>query len=706
MAAMSLTSLPVGVRFSPTDEELVNHYLLGKMKGRESEVKAIKEVDVCKFEPWDLPDRAEKSVTRSNDSEWFFFSPRDRKYPTGNRSNRATKEGYWKATGKDRTIKQRKKPIGTKKTLVFHKGRAPDGERTPWIMHEYQTHGGQGSYVLCRLFYRPDELNASSNSDNVKQVDLFPATTDPPPNTSQHAENAAVVGQFDKTLLNQGMWESNVAAGQFDNSRLRQGILESNVQENQQFLPEPIGNQLADIERMLNDVTSDPLMREDTKEDSLQEYLQAILDSPKETFNVEPSLQRPLTFSEQIGSSHPVFSCYDDHGINEISIGLPVDGTVGQDFSHDSYATEFADSMLNNDGGYSCLGTSILSLEPIDSSPRYISVLSRDSSWEWNSLPSEDSGVKIRPRRPQNPVISRNVAPQGFALRRIHLETKIQRVVSRKGSKSSVDSKDHQKIKEVCDIPGDIYGHGHGYRKRRCKLAFPVSRTKSKSSRDAKDPEKIKEVSYNDIPRHGCRKLGCKNKEKSSGDAKDDNKIKEVSNNDVPIHGYRKLRYNLVFPMHRTKDKSSRDTEDHKKIKEPSYNDVPRHGFRKLGHNLAFPLHRVKEKISRDAQEDMKIKEAISRHGYRKLGHDLASSISRTKGKLSRHAKELTKIKEERDAEQPTTGTGISGLVDAFQSWNPLQSWGREVSYVHIGRGRDIKTESNPKLRRRMKRNG
>lgn len=47
--------LPAGFRFHPTDEELVVHYLVRKCASQSISVPIIAEVDLYKYDPWQLP---------------------------------------------------------------------------------------------------------------------------------------------------------------------------------------------------------------------------------------------------------------------------------------------------------------------------------------------------------------------------------------------------------------------------------------------------------------------------------------------------------------------------------------------------------------------------------------------------------------------------------------------------------------------------
>lgn len=173
-------ALPPGFRFYPSDEELVCHYLHKKIAHEDVSKGTLVDVDLHTCEPWQLPE-----VAKLNSKEWYFFSFRDRKYATGFRTNRATISGYWKATGKDRTVVDPRTNcvVGMRKTLVFYKNRAPNGIKTGWIMHEFRLENPlippKEDWVLCRVFYKSKtESNTELSPPNVYDAEVTAGSPD------------------------------------------------------------------------------------------------------------------------------------------------------------------------------------------------------------------------------------------------------------------------------------------------------------------------------------------------------------------------------------------------------------------------------------------------------------------------------------------------------------------------------------------------
>ncbi|KAH0455347.1 hypothetical protein IEQ34_015379 [Dendrobium chrysotoxum] len=123
--------LPPGFRFHPRDDELVCDYLEKKLSGADNGSyyhSRLMMIDV--------------DLNKDGMCGWkgmVLLHLRDRKYATGQRTNRATESGYWKATGKDRPVIRKEVLVGMRKTLVFYEGRAPKGRKTDWVMHEFRT---------------------------------------------------------------------------------------------------------------------------------------------------------------------------------------------------------------------------------------------------------------------------------------------------------------------------------------------------------------------------------------------------------------------------------------------------------------------------------------------------------------------------------------------------------------------------------------
>lgn len=113
------------------------------------------------------------------EKEWYFFTPRDRKYKNGTRPNRAAGSGYWKATGADRLIKyQIYGVIGYRKALVYYEGRPPKGHKTNWIMHEYRVKEDEATTSKSKPRPKPP------CRDGVDSMRVITNNTKPSPNLS------------------------------------------------------------------------------------------------------------------------------------------------------------------------------------------------------------------------------------------------------------------------------------------------------------------------------------------------------------------------------------------------------------------------------------------------------------------------------------------------------------------------------------------
>ncbi|KAJ4705835.1 transcription factor JUNGBRUNNEN 1-like [Melia azedarach] len=126
-----------GFRFHPTDEELIGFYLRRKVDKKPISIELIKQIDIYKHDPWDLP-----KINSTPDKEGYFFCKRGRKYRNSIRPNRVTGSGFWKATGIDKPVYslggEGRDCIGLKKTLVYYRGSAGKGTKTDWMMHEFR----------------------------------------------------------------------------------------------------------------------------------------------------------------------------------------------------------------------------------------------------------------------------------------------------------------------------------------------------------------------------------------------------------------------------------------------------------------------------------------------------------------------------------------------------------------------------------------
>ncbi|KAK1683750.1 hypothetical protein QYE76_044598 [Lolium multiflorum] len=187
--------LPVGVKFDPTDLELIGH-LEGKV-GRvashvliDNFIPTIKEEEgICYTHPKNLPG------IKMDGSSSHFFHKISNAYEVGKRkrrkiSNTNNTDCYenitWHQTGKSSRILDNSVIKGWKKILVLHKCYNEKKVKTNWTMH--QCHLGaevgekHGELVVSRVFWqvknntRKSQMHAADAESGSSSVEINPTT--------------------------------------------------------------------------------------------------------------------------------------------------------------------------------------------------------------------------------------------------------------------------------------------------------------------------------------------------------------------------------------------------------------------------------------------------------------------------------------------------------------------------------------------------
>ncbi|KAL4585275.1 hypothetical protein LXL04_009891 [Taraxacum kok-saghyz] len=178
-----LPGLPAGVKFDPSDHELLEH-LEAKVRLDAHRIHPLidefiptveGENGICYTHPEKLPGVSKDGLVRH-----FFHRP-SKAYTTGTRKRRKVhseidgSETRWHKTGKTRPVLLKTKVKGYKKILVLYAnyGKQKKPEKTNWVMHQYHLGNNEdekeGELVVSKIFYQTQPRQCGSNvvKDNI-----------------------------------------------------------------------------------------------------------------------------------------------------------------------------------------------------------------------------------------------------------------------------------------------------------------------------------------------------------------------------------------------------------------------------------------------------------------------------------------------------------------------------------------------------------
>ncbi|KAL5221129.1 hypothetical protein ABZP36_025842 [Zizania latifolia] len=177
-----LPGLPAGVKFDPTDQELLEH-LEGKARPDARKLHPLidefiptieGENGICYTHPERLPGVGKDGLIRH-----FFHRP-SKAYTTGTRKRRKVHtdeqggETRWHKTGKTRPVFTGGKLKGYKKILVLYTnyGKQRKPEKTSWVMHQYHLGSDEeekdGELVVSKVFYQTQPRQCGGSTAAAK----------------------------------------------------------------------------------------------------------------------------------------------------------------------------------------------------------------------------------------------------------------------------------------------------------------------------------------------------------------------------------------------------------------------------------------------------------------------------------------------------------------------------------------------------------
>lgn len=176
----NLPGLPAGVKFDPSDQEILEH-LEAKVRLDSHKIHPLidefiqtleGENGICYTHPEKLP-----GVTKDGLVRHFFHRP-SKAYTTGTRKRRKVhtdiqgNETRWHKTGKTRPVVFKSKVKGHKKILVLYTnyGKQRKPEKTNWVMHQYHLGDNEdekeGELVVSKVFYQTQPRQCGGNNNN------------------------------------------------------------------------------------------------------------------------------------------------------------------------------------------------------------------------------------------------------------------------------------------------------------------------------------------------------------------------------------------------------------------------------------------------------------------------------------------------------------------------------------------------------------